>query len=184
MLYYRIRHPCKNYSLYSGIYEICSMVASASIAVVFIITLLFRVVEVEGTSMHPTLRDGDIAVSVRAFFPPKRGDIVLFRKSSGARDVLVKRVIATQGQTVDIDFAEGVVFVDGEALYEPYISVGTHLQEGVSFPCTVPEGRYFVMGDNRNRSLDSRSEEVGMVDGRRLLGIYVFGTNNLRGSRK
>ena len=87
---------------------------------------------------------------------------------------IVKRVIATEGQTVDIDFDSGMVFVDGQALDEPYVNTPTNLPEGVSFPLQVEENCYFVMGDNRNSSRDSRSPEIGQVDRREILGKAFF----------
>ena len=89
-------------------------------------------------------------------------------------DAIVKRVIATEGQTVDIDFRNGIVYVDGEALQEEYIYTPTHLSEGVEFPLVVDEGCVFLMGDNRGDSRDSRAPEIGQVDTRELLGRAVF----------
>ena len=86
----------------------------------------------------------------------------------------MKRIIATEGQTVDIDFDAGVVYVDGAALEEDYIRQPTYLEEGLEFPCTVPEGCVFVMGDNRNDSDDSRDPDLGPVDTREILGQAVF----------
>ena len=85
-------------------------------------------------------------------------------------DPIVKRVIATEGQTVDIDFEEGVVYVDGVALDEPYVNSTTNERENFTEPVTVPEGCVFVMGDNRNRSTDSRSAAIGCVDTRYIIG--------------
>ena len=103
------------------------------------------------------------------------GDIVIIQKGTFADgDPIVKRVIATEGQTVDIDFANGIVYVDGEALDEPYINEPTYTDEGTEFPLTVPEGSIFVMGDNRNRSDDSRNAELGTVDTRYVIGRAVF----------
>lgn len=180
MLYYRLTQRNKHYRLFSGIFEACGMFIAALVAVVFIITLFFRVVEVQGESMYPTLHDRDIAVSVFPVWPPKPGDIIVFRKNRFEGDVLVKRVIATGGQTVYIGFDTGDVYVDDVKLSEPYITGKTRLRESVSFPRTVPEGCYFVMGDNRENSLDSRSPQVGMVDRRLILGRYMFGINNIR----
>ena len=87
---------------------------------------------------------------------------------------IVKRVIATEGQTVDIDFASGSVYVDGELLEEDYINEPTYVEEGTQFPLTVPEGSIFVMGDNRNHSSDSRSSDLGTVDTRYVIGKAVF----------
>ena len=87
---------------------------------------------------------------------------------------IVKRVIATEGQTVDIDFASGSVYVDGELLEEDYINEPTYVEEGTEFPLTVPGGSIFVMGDNRNHSSDSRSSDLGTVDTRYVIGRAVF----------
>ena len=87
---------------------------------------------------------------------------------------IIKRVIATEGQTVDIDFDQGVVYVDGQALQEDYTYTPTNVKEGMQFPLTVAEGCLFVMGDNRNRSKDSRNPEIGLVDKREILGKAIF----------
>ena len=87
---------------------------------------------------------------------------------------IVKRVIATEGQTVDIDFNLGQVYVDGELLDEDYINDYTYREEGTVFPLTVPEGEVFLMGDNRNHSNDSRDSSLGTVDTRLLIGKAVF----------
>ena len=89
-------------------------------------------------------------------------------------ECIVKRVIATEGQIVDIDFERGVVFVDGEEIDEPYIHSYTYNQQGVSFPLIVQKGHVFVLGDNRESSLDSRSYEIGQIDRREILGKAIF----------
>ena len=105
----------------------------------------------------------------------KYGDIVILRKDGVFDDdPIVKRVIAVEGQTVDIDFAEGIVYVDGEALEEDYIREPTYTAEGTEFPLTVPEGSIFVMGDNRNGSSDSRDYRLGTVDTRYVIGKAAF----------
>ena len=137
----------------------------------------FRMVIVVGNSMYDTLMNGDrlILISNLLYQNPKRGDIVVASKDS-FRDgeCIVKRVIATEGQEVDIDFTLGIVYVDGVALQEDYISSPTMLYEGVSFPLIVEEGCLFVMGDNRMDSKDSRSTEIGLIDQREILGKAVF----------
>ena len=105
----------------------------------------------------------------------ERGDVVIAAKPAFENgEPIVKRVIATGGQTVDVDFDLGTVYVDGEELAEPYILEETHLPEGTAFPFTVPEGCVFLMGDNRNGSRDSRDPELGAVDTRCLIGRAVF----------
>ena len=86
---------------------------------------------------------------------------------------LIKRIIATGGQTVDIDFELGQVYVDGEALSEPYTLEPTYLDEGTEFPLTVPEGEIFVMGDNRNNSLDSRYPQIGLIHRDEIISTYL-----------
>ena len=103
------------------------------------------------------------------------GDIIVASKDSFKDgEPIIKRVIATEGQTVDIDFTAGIVYVDGEALVEPYINTPTTLKEGNEFPLTVSEGCVFVMGDNRNDSWDSRSIQIGQIDCREILGRVLF----------
>ena len=146
--------------------------------------LLFRVVVVSGTSMNNTLLDGDylLLLSNTFYHDPQYGDIIVASKESFDNGApIVKRVIATEGQVVDIDFVKGIVYVDGVALDEPYTMTPTNVQEGVSFPLTVEEGCLFVMGDNRNGSKDSRHPEIGLVDKREVLGkvffLFIPGTN-------
>lgn len=145
--------------------------------ILIIFLLIFRVIVVSGSSMRTTLVDGDYLLLFGNFLygEPEYGDIVVVSKE-GYDDgkPIVKRVIATQGQTVDIDFDAGIVFVDGQALDEPYVNTPTNLPEGVSFPLQVEENCYFVMGDNRNNSRDSRSPEIGQVDRREILGKAFF----------
>ena len=139
--------------------------------------LCFRVVIVVGDSMFDTLVDGDYLVLISNVFytDPQYGDIIVASKDTFRNgECIVKRVIATEGQVVDIDFKTGVVTVDGVQLEEDYLFSETKLYEGVSFPLTVSEGCLFVMGDNRMDSKDSRSTEIGLIDMREVLGKAVF----------
>ena len=152
--------------------------------------MFFRMVVVDGTSMNQTFLDGDrlLLVSNALYRNPEAGDIVVFSRDSFRNgEGVVKRVIATEGQTVDIDFAKRTVYVDGKALQESYVyfrpeDARPMMQEGMTFPLTVEEGCVFVMGDNRNNSKDSRDPEIGLVDRREILGKAVFllmpGANN------
>ena len=148
------------------------------LAVVLIIfVLLFRIVIVDGSSMYSTLRDGDwLLVAGRVFYSePKAGDIIVASKNSfNFGEPIIKRVIATQGQTVDIDFEEGIVYVDGVALDEPYTYTATNIEEGIIFPIEIAEGCIFAMGDNRNNSRDSRDPSIGMIDKREVLGKAIL----------
>ena len=131
---------------------------------------------VSGPSMIPTLQDGDRLLIVNSLLcgDYQTGDIVIARKESFDENPIVKRVIATEGQTVDIDFNLGRVYVDGEMLEEDYINDLTYREEGTQFPLTVPEGEVFLLGDNRNHSNDSRDSTLGTVDKRLLIGKAVF----------
>ena len=159
-------------------------------AVMLLCLICFRIVVVSGSSMYRTLVDGDYLLLISNVFygEPRQGDIVVASKQSfdGGKPI-VKRVIATEGQTVDIDFDAGIVYVDGEALEEDYTFTPTNLDEGVSFPLVVEQGHVFLLGDNRNHSRDSRSVEIGQVDRREILGKAVFlfvpGTNKGQTSR-
>ena len=154
--------------------------ARSLVAAVLIITLVFtfavRMMGVSGPSMIPTLQDGDRLIVINAALcgTYRVGDIVIARKESFDEKPIVKRVIATGGQTVDIDFDLGRVYVDGALLEEEYINDLTYLEEGTEFPLTVPEGSVFLMGDNRNHSSDSRDERLGPVDERLIIGKAVF----------
>lgn len=142
-----------------------------------IYVLFFRAVVVVGSSMYDTLMDGDrlLVINNLVYTEPKHGDIIVASKDSFRNgECIIKRVIATEGQTVDIDFARGIVYVNGEALDEPYISSDTKRPEGVSFPLTVEPGCIFVMGDNRKDSKDSRDPEIGLIDKREVLGKAIF----------
>ena len=157
-------------------YEWVQALVCSVLAVVVIFTFVIRLIGVDGHSMVPTLQDGDrlLVLNSMLYNDYKYGDIVVLRKESFLAEPIVKRVIATEGQTVDIDFANGIVYVDGVALEEDYINDLTYTDEGTEFPLTVPEGSIFVMGDNRNRSDDSRNSALGTVDTRYVIGRAVF----------
>lgn len=141
--------------------------------IVLLFTFVVRLVGVEGTSMVPTLQDRDkvILLNNLLYHEPQKGDIVVLAKKEFFNgNPIVKRVIATAGDTINIDFDAGKVYVNGELQDEPYINEPTHEQLDMTFPQTVPKGCIFVMGDNRNRSTDSRDTRLGMVDTRYVLG--------------
>ena len=160
--------------------DLCEWVQSlvgSVLVVVAIFTFVIRMMGVDGHSMLNTLQHGDrlLVVNSMLYHDYKYGDIVILRKNGVFDDdPIVKRVIAVEGQTVDIDFTEGIVYVDGEALEEDYIREPTYTAEGTEFPLTVPEGSIFVMGDNRNGSSDSRDYRLGTVDTRYVIGKAAF----------
>lgn len=146
-------------------------------AIMLVFVMFFRIVIVDGTSMNQTLLHGDYLLLLSKIFyqEPEYGDIVVISKDSFDDGTpIVKRVIATEGQVVDIDFEAGIVYVDGAALDEPYTNTSTNTNGGMHFPLTVSEGCVFVMGDNRNKSRDSRYPEIGLVDEREILGKAIF----------
>lgn len=159
------------------LYEWVQSLVGSVLVVVAIFTFGIRMMGVDGHSMLNTLQHGDRLLVVNSMFyhDYQYGDIVILRKNGVFdNDPIVKRVIAVGGQTVDIDFGEGVVYVDGEALEEDYIREPTYTAEGTEFPLTVPEGSIFVMGDNRNGSSDSRDYRLGTVDTRYVIGKAAF----------
>lgn len=154
----------------SEIYDWLRCIVTAIIVCVLVFIFGARIVGVVGSSMVPTLHEGDRIITSNLFYKPKQGDIVVFRKDSFDDRALVKRVIATEGQTVDIDFEQGIVYVDGAPLKEDYVNAPTVRELDFDDEITVPPGCVFVMGDNRNESTDSRSEALGCVDTRYLIG--------------
>ncbi|MCC8136022.1 MAG: signal peptidase I [Ruminococcus sp.] len=166
-----------------------------AIITLFVILLIFtyvlKIVIVDGESMQNTLFQDDAIVVSLLYSEPEAGDIVIInaddavmlnsdntlRYEVGLGKKIVKRVIATGGQTVDIDFEKGAVYVDGVMLEESYVTGLTHLDEGAftdQYPVTVPEGYVFVMGDNRAYSKDSRSLEIGFIAVDSIVGRVFF----------
>lgn len=163
------KEPEKASSVRSEVYDWLLCVVSAIIACVLVFTFAVRLVGVVGTSMVPTLHEGDYVVTSKLFYKPKQGDIVILRKQNFDERAIIKRVIAVEGQTVDIDFDAGVVYVDGQALKEDYVNAPTYRALDFKGEITVPDNCVFVLGDNRNESLDSRSA-LGCVDTRYIIG--------------
>lgn len=145
--------------------------------VIFVVLLMsfgFRTIVVHGESMEQTLLEGDHLIVTR-IGEIENGDIVaITQPNSQDNEPLIKRVIATAGQTVDIDFEVGDVWVDGKLLNELYINERTYRFFDMEFPVTVPEGCVFVMGDNRNNSWDSRDTEIGFINEDYILGKAVL----------
>ena len=168
-------------SLVMYLHDLCWMLA----VVMILFLIFFRIIVVSGPSMKKTLLDGDYLFLISNLFyrEPEKGDVVVVSKQDYDNGKpIVKRVIATEGQIVDMDFANGIVYVDGLPLEENYINTPTNLDEGSVFPQIVEEDHVFVMGDNRNNSKDSRSLEIGQIDKREVLGkvalLMVPGTDH------
>lgn len=159
---YRNRY---NAVLKSTIYTLITVAASA----VLVATLWLPVLQIYGNSMTPTLQDGDIIFSVKTS-EMCEGDIIAFYYNN---KVLVKRVIAGPGSWVDID-EDGNVFVDGTQLVEPYLSEKALGETNITLPYQVPDGSYFVIGDHRGTSVDSRNTAVGCISQDQMVGKLVF----------
>ena len=148
-------------------------------AILLVFTFFIRMSRVEGSSMMPTLVNHDRMLLLSSIWcsSPERGDIVVARIPSFSEDPIVKRVIAVEDDTVNIDFESGSVFVNGELQTEDYINELTYrdfAESGITFPVTVEKNHVFLMGDNRNDSYDSRYAAIGQVDERCILGKAIF----------
>ena len=164
--------------LYINVYDIASVLVAAVVTIMVLFTFVFRIVFVDGGSMLPTLRDGDMLVVSAYDREPEYGQVVIVTQPNGFGDPIVKRIIATENQTVYIDFSKGDVFVDGVLLNEPYINNLTINPEDMTGPVTVPEGHVFVMGDNRQGSTDSRSNMIGLIREEYILGVVKYKVMN------
>ena len=167
----------KEKSTFNDVIEWLEAVAIAVMVVLLVFTFVLRQVVVEGDSMFPTLENGDRLLITHLFYTPKQGDIIVVNceGENKLNKTIIKRVIATEGQEVNIDFENAVVTVDGVALEEDYINALTTRNDGAfKYPVTVPENCVFVMGDNRNHSTDSRSPEVGFLSDDDVLGKAFF----------
>lgn len=164
--------------LYINIYDIVSVLVVAVVTIMVLFTFVFRIVFVDGGSMLPTLHDGDMLVVSAYDSEPEYGQVVIITQDNSFGNPIVKRIIATENQTVDIDFSKGEVFVDGVLLNEPYINNLTTNPEDMTGPVTVPEGHVFVMGDNRQGSTDSRSNMIGLIREEYILGVVKYKVMN------
>ncbi len=175
----------KKDSVKAFIFDWLEVLVHAVIIVVICFSFIFRIATIDGPSMMNTLNNGERVIISNLFYEPKVGDIVVISRNkensihtmTDENTPIIKRIIALEGQMVDIDFEKGIVYVDGVALQEDYIKEPTRLKYDIDFPVIVDEGCVFVLGDNRNDSLDSRSTrigEYGMIDTRYILGRAVF----------
>jgi signal peptidase I len=170
------------------VYDWIQCIVSTILCTILIFMFVGRQIGVDGSSMFPTLHDTDRVVMSNLFYTPKNKDIIIIKTDTFGDTPIVKRVIAVGGQTVSINFDTHEVFVDGELQNEPYINELTASKEDFNYSggLPVPEGFLFVMGDNRNNSTDSRSNQVGLIDTRNVLGKVLFilfpgaGENGLR----
>lgn len=157
----------------SGIYEWVHSLVFAVAIVVILLTFFVRLVDVSGTSMLQTLKSADKVIVSNFLYQPKLGDIVVISHGEEYQEPIIKRVIATEGQSLKIDFDKEKVYVDGVELNEDYIQGHTHKEDG-DIPSVIPKGKVFVLGDNRGVSMDSRSKAIGLIDAKDIIGKAEF----------
>lgn len=156
------------------VYDAVATLETAVIILILLFSLVLRPAAVIGNSMLPNFNGGDRVACVHSFSGYERGDVIIISHATRKDESIIKRVIAVGGDTVDIDFYKGTVSVNGQVLDEPYVNTPTNLSYDMTFPVTVPEGKLFVLGDNRNDSLDSRSTDIGFINENKVLGKVVF----------
>ncbi|MBE6596520.1 MAG: signal peptidase I [Ruminococcaceae bacterium] len=171
----------KSNSAVAGILDYAEIFVFAICAVLIIFSFIFRLCKVVGPSMEQTLYQNEMLIVSDVGYEPERGDVIVFHQTGILNEPIVKRVIATEGETVDIDFDTWTVTITDKngktfVLDEDYMYLDSQnaiLRSNQEYPYTVEEGKIFVMGDNRNHSTDSRSTIIGTVDERRILGKVI-----------
>ena len=166
-------------SFRQSLLEWVEVIVGSVVFVTILLTFVARIITVDGSSMSPTYENGDRVLATSLAGPADQGDVVIL--VNVLEEPIIKRVIATEGQTVDFDYEAGVVYVDGQPVDETQFGLENGITsepfssfELLEFPQTVPEGCVFVLGDNRAVSEDSRYQDVGMIDERNILGKAVF----------
>ena len=173
------KHSTEAQSFSAALFDWLEMIVLSACIVLLLFTFIARPAKVDGNSMQETLHDSEMLLISDLFFEPEYGDVIVFQKVNSIHPApMVKRVIATEGETIDIDFntwkvtvtdANGNVRTLDESEYRK-LATDARVTTDLEFPITVGEGQLFVMGDNRNHSMDSRSSAVGLVDEEEVIG--------------
>ena len=163
----------KNFSI-KDFYETCESIIISLLTILLIIVFCFRAVAVDGGSMLPNLHHGERLITTNLFYTPEKGDVVVIDKNNALGKPLIKRVIATEGDRIRIDYKTGDVYVNDVLLEEDYIYEKIDPENRNNIEMTIKEGYVFVMGDNRNNSTDSRDADVGLINTKNILGKAVL----------
>ncbi len=168
----KISNPASKFSAFC--FDWSETIVISFTFVVVLMTFIFRLFTVDGQSMMNTLHDRDKVAVLKWKYIPTAGDVVVIKHGEEFDKPLVKRIIATEGQTLKINFNDGSVFVDGVKLNETYIKERMWLRGDAEIPAVIPQGHCFVMGDNRNNSSDSRSKVIGLIPNENIVGKAKF----------
>lgn len=160
----------------SNVYDWLKSIIFALVIVIFCLNFFFRLVNVKGISMVETLQNGDKLVVTNFNYTPKPNDIVVISHGKEYKEPIIKRVIATAGQTLKLDYENDRILVDGVVIDEPYLDVSTfcNVEADYEIPEVIPDGMIFVMGDNRGFSMDSRDSRIGLIDEDSVIGKAQF----------
>lgn len=158
----------------NDVFDIVELFVRTIILCAIVFSFIAFGIKISGSSMLPTLHNDDYLLCCKFLYVPQRGDVVIINNQNLLGKNLVKRVIAKENDSIKIDFDKGLVYVNDACLNEPYINTPTNLEADWNFPKIVPKDKLFVLGDNRNSSLDSRFSVVGLIDKNDILGKATF----------